>query len=67
MLQMGKVRSREGEGLAPDYTASQWLSRNSNPGLLVPRTEFFSMAFWRVSGVSILGAAGRQRGGRVGY
>lgn len=46
----GKVKSREGKGLAPGHTTSQWLSRNSNPSLLVPRVEFFSMVFWRVSG-----------------
>ena len=64
MLQMKRVRSREGAVLAPGHTASQWLSRNSNPGL-TPREEFCTMAFLRGSGGLHPGAAGRQRG-RVG-
>lgn len=44
-LQMGKLRFREGKRPASGHIASQWLSRDSNPGLLVPRAEFFSRAF----------------------
>lgn len=63
MLQMEKVRSREGEALIPGHTASQWLSRNSNPGL-IPREEFWTMAFLKVSGGSPpWGLLGGKEGG----
>lgn len=47
---MGKLRFRERKKHAPGYTLSQQWDWNSIPGLLVPRTESFSVASWRFSG-----------------
>lgn len=66
MLQTGKVKSREGKGLALGHTANQGLGRNSNPDLLVHRAEFSPWLSGRSLRVSTLWAAGRQ-GGRVGH
>lgn len=61
-LQMGKLRFREGKGPASGHIASQWLSRDSNPGLLVPRAEFFSRAFlgWFSGAATLKAPGGRE-------